>query len=139
MNQMTPLGTNRLLPPETEIPQPSPKREVTMPLTTEQIDVLKEKILSVLCTCYDPEIPVNIYELGLIYGIEVSETGEVAIRMTLTSPACPVAGSLPPEVQRKIQSLPNVTAVTVDLVWEPPWDKNRMSEAARIQLGLDDW
>ena len=87
-------------------------------------------------TCYDPEIPVNIYELGLIYHLELSPTGAVAIKMTLTSPACPVAGSLPGDVEAKVRAVPGVTSVKVDLVWDPPWDKDRMSEAAQLQLGL---
>jgi FeS assembly SUF system protein len=88
-------------------------------------------------TCYDPEIPVNIYELGLIYGIDVSESGAVTIQMTLTSPACPAAGSLPPEVERKVRTLPEVTDVKIQVVWDPPWTPDRMSEAARLQLGLE--
>lgn len=95
------------------------------------------QIVSQLKTCFDPEIPVNIYELGLIYGIQVEPTGEVVLRLTLTSPSCPAAGSLPGEVQRKAASVPGVKSVKVDLVWEPPWDPSRMSEAARLQLGLD--
>jgi FeS assembly SUF system protein len=95
--------------------------------------------VAALCTCFDPEIPVNIYELGLIYNVEMSTVGAVKINMTLTSPACPVAGTLPGDVQRKIQSLEGVTSAKVDIVWEPPWDKNRMSEAAKLQLGIDDW
>ncbi len=109
------------------------------PLTDEEIRQLHERIVAALATCYDPEIPVNIYELGLIYGIDIEPSGAVAIRMTLTSPACPVAGTLPPEVQRKVQAVAGTTSAKVDVVWDPPWDKNRMSEAARIQLGMDDW
>lgn len=98
---------------------------------------LQDRIVDVIKTCYDPEIPVNIYELGLIYGIDVSEANAVTIRMTLTSPACPAAGSLPPEVERKVRSLPDVTGVKVEVVWDPPWTPDRMSEAARLQLGLE--
>ena len=98
---------------------------------------LQDQIVKVLQTCYDPEIPVNIVELGLIYDIDISATNAVTIRMTLTSPGCPVAGSLPPEVEAKVKGLPGVTAVKVDLVWDPPWTMERMSEAARVQLGLD--
>ena len=104
--------------------------------TPAPVEELRERIVEALGTCYDPEIPVNIYELGLIYGIDVQETGDVAIRMTLTSPMCPVAGSLPPEVQAKVQSVPGVKAAKVDLVWDPPWNPDRMSEAARVQLGM---
>ena len=100
---------------------------------------LEERIVAALKTVYDPEIPVDIHELGLIYEIKVSPGGEVAIKMTLTTPNCPVAGSLPAEVQRKVAMVPGVSKVSVDLVWEPPWDKDRMSEAAKLQLGLDDY
>jgi FeS assembly SUF system protein len=100
---------------------------------------LEEQVISVLRSCYDPEIPVNIYELGLIYDLKVDPaSGEVAVRMTLTSPACPVAGALPGEVQTRIEAVPGVKRATVELVWEPPWDKSRMSEAAQLQLGLFD-
>jgi FeS assembly SUF system protein len=107
------------------------------PLTEAQIVDLKDRIVAALCNCFDPEIPVNIYELGLIYDILIAPSGEVVIRMTLTSPACPVAGTLPGDVQRRVQMLPNVTAVKVETVWDPPWDKDRMSEAAKLQLGID--
>src|SRR5215813_613232 len=97
---------------------------------------LEPAIIEVLHTCFDPEIPVDIYELGLIYGIDVQQSGEVTIRMTLTSPGCPVAGSLPGEVQQKVQSVPGVTDVNVELVWDPPWCMDLMSEAAKLQLGM---
>jgi FeS assembly SUF system protein len=97
---------------------------------------IQEKIVAVLKTCFDPEIPVNIHELGLIYGIDVEESGDVGIRMTLTSPACPVAGSLPPEVQAKVGGVPGVKSAKVELVWDPPWSPDRMSEAAKVQLGM---
>ena len=97
---------------------------------------LRETVIEALQTCYDPEIPVNIYDLGLIYGIDVGDDRSVAIRMTLTSPSCPVAETLPPEVERKVKAIPGVGPVTVDLVWEPPWGKHLLSEAARLQLGL---
>jgi FeS assembly SUF system protein len=98
--------------------------------------MLEEKVIAALCTCYDPEIPVNIYELGLIYALQVDPAGEVSIRMTLTSPACPVAGALPADVQSKVQAVPGVTSAKVELVWDPPWEMSRMSEEARLQLGL---
>ena len=97
---------------------------------------LEPAIIAVLHTCFDPEIPVDIYELGLIYGIDVQQSGEVTIRMTLTSPGCPVAGSLPGEVQQKVQSVPGVADVNVELVWDPPWCMDKMSEAAKLQLGM---
>jgi FeS assembly SUF system protein len=98
---------------------------------------LKEKVISVLRTCFDPEIPVNIYDLGLIYGIDVTPDNAVDIRMTLTSPMCPVAGSLPPEVEMKVRSLVGVSAAKVQVVWEPPWNPGMMSEGAKLQLGLE--
>jgi FeS assembly SUF system protein len=97
---------------------------------------IQEKIVAALRTCYDPEIPVNIYEMGLIYDLDVSPSGDVVLRMTLTSPACPVAASLPPEVQAKVAAIPGVKSAKVDLVWDPPWTPERMSEAARLQLGM---
>lgn len=97
---------------------------------------LEDRVVAVLKTIYDPELPVSIHELGLIYSLQVTPTGEVAIRMTLTAPNCPVAGSLPGEVQRKVAAIPGVTQATVELVWDPPWDKSRMSEAAQLELGL---
>jgi FeS assembly SUF system protein len=97
---------------------------------------LEEKIVSVLRTVYDPEIPVNIYEVGLIYGIDVDGDGNVAIRMTLTSPMCPVAESLPIEVQERAERVPGVKSLRVEIVWDPPWDPSMMSEAARLELGF---
>jgi FeS assembly SUF system protein len=97
---------------------------------------LEEKVVAVLRTVFDPEIPVNIYELGLVYDLKVSPSGQVEIRMTLTSPACPVAGALPEEVRQKVAAVPGVTDAKVELVWDPPWEVSRMSEAAQLQLGL---
>lgn len=96
---------------------------------------LRERIIEVLRTCYDPEIPVNIYDLGLIYDIEITPASEVIVRMTLTAPGCPVAFSLPAEVEAKIRSLDGVADARVELVWDPPWTPDRMSETARLQLG----
>jgi FeS assembly SUF system protein len=150
--QTHPLGTSRLNPeqadpaPEQPVASASPpsapappSTPLAEPLTWEQIEDLRQRIIAALCTCFDPEIPVNIYELGLIYDITIAPTGAIALHMTLTSPACPVAGTLPPEVQRKMEALAGVTSAKVDVVWEPPWDKSRMSEAAKLQLGIDDW
>jgi FeS assembly SUF system protein len=97
---------------------------------------LEQRIIEALRTCYDPELPANIYELGLIYALKVDPSGAVSVQMTLTAPNCPVAGSLPAEVKRKIQALPGVTDVQVELVWDPPWDRSRLSQAALVQLGL---
>lgn len=118
------------------IPEPVPLQDE---LRTELAADLPEKIQAALRTCFDPEIPVNICELGLIYGVEVSPAGGVHIRMTLTSPACPAAGSLPPDVHAKVKAIPGVTDVKVDVVWDPPWEMSRMSEAARLQLGIYDY
>lgn len=98
---------------------------------------IKSGVVDVLKTVYDPEIPVDIYELGLIYDIAVEESGAVAVRMTLTSPMCPVAESLPPEVEEKVRGVAGVTDVKIDLVWEPPWTPSLMSEAARLELGME--
>jgi FeS assembly SUF system protein len=99
---------------------------------------LEERVIAALRGVFDPEIPVNIYELGLIYDLKIDASGAVSIRMTLTSPACPVAGALPGEVQSRVQGVPGVTTANVELVWEPPWDMSRMTEEARLQLGLFD-
>jgi FeS assembly SUF system protein len=98
---------------------------------------IKNGVVSVLKTVYDPEIPVDIYELGLVYDVIVEESGAVTIRMTLTSPMCPVAESLPPEVEEKVRGVAGVSDVKVDLVWEPPWSPSLMSEAARLELGME--
>jgi FeS assembly SUF system protein len=97
---------------------------------------LEKRVVDVLRTCYDPEIPVNIHELGLIYNVDVQPGGAVNIRMTLTSPMCPVAGSLPPEVEAKVRNVPGVTASKVEVVWDPPWTPAMMSEAAKLQLNM---
>jgi len=97
---------------------------------------LKEQVVDVLQGVYDPEIPVNIYDLGLVYDVDVTPEGDVHIRMTLTSPACPVAGTLPPEVEQKVKTVAGVRSVKVEVVWDPPWDKSKLSEAARLQLGF---
>ena len=97
---------------------------------------LEQKIISVLESVYDPEIPVNIYELGMIYDIKVKDNADVNITMTLTSPACPVAESLPGEVRQKIVEIEDVNEVNIDLVWEPPWNKDMMSDEAKLNLGF---
>lgn len=98
--------------------------------------VTEEDVLNAIRQVYDPEIPVNIYELGLIYTLDVSNEGEVNVRMTLTSPMCPVAGSLPPEIENKIRAIEGVKSVKLDLVWDPAWNPGMMSEAAKLQLGF---
>jgi FeS assembly SUF system protein len=98
--------------------------------------LLEGKVIEALREIYDPEIPVNIYELGLIYNIKVNPDRTVNIKMTLTAPACPVAGSLPGDVERKVEAIPEVKSADVELVWEPPWSRDLMSEAALLTLGM---
>jgi FeS assembly SUF system protein len=126
------------VPPSAAAPSPAPTPPSAPDASTAPADVgaIEEKIIAALRTCYDPEVPVNIYEMGLIYDLDVSPSGEVVVRMTLTSPACPVAGSLPPEVQAKVAAIPGIRSAKVDLVWEPPWTPERMSEAAKLELGM---
>ena len=116
---------------------PSPGTEtaslVPDPVRTQE---LQKPILDAIRTVYDPEIPVNIVELGLIYDVLVDARGVAGIRMTLTAPGCPVAQSLPVEVAQKVKAVPGVSDARVDVVWEPAWTKDRMSEAAKLQLGL---
>ena len=97
---------------------------------------IEKDVVEALKSIYDPEIPVNIYELGLIYNVDVRDDRSVEVRLTLTSPMCPVAGSLPPEVEAKVAQVEGVTASTVDLVWDPPWEPSMMSEAAKLELGM---
>lgn len=98
--------------------------------------VIEAQVIEALRTVFDPEIPVNIYELGLIYEIKAAPSGDVQIRMTLTSPNCPAAATLPEEVQGKVKAIPGVTDAKVDVVFDPPWDASRMSEAAKLELGF---
>jgi FeS assembly SUF system protein len=101
-----------------------------------EVDTLGERIIDVLRTVYDPEIPVNIFELGLIYKVDVGDDNHVQIEMTLTSPACPVAGTLPGEVETKVASIEGVQGATVELVWDPPWNPSMMTEEAQLELGF---
>jgi FeS assembly SUF system protein len=103
---------------------------------TARTTELRPAVVDALKTVFDPEIPVNIYELGLIYDIVIDAGGNTGIRMTLTAPACPAAQTLPVEVREKVSRVPGVASARVEIVWEPPWDKDRMSEAAKLQLGL---
>jgi FeS assembly SUF system protein len=105
-------------------------------LDLESTMAIEEAIVAALKTVYDPEIPVDIYELGLVYDIDVAPGGKVKVRMTLTSPACPVAGSLPGEVEQKVQGVAGVEEAEVELVWDPPWNPSMMSEAAKLDLGM---
>jgi len=125
-----------VIPPET--PQTPESGTDTASLVRDEARTaeLSPPIVDTIRTVYDPEIPVNIWELGLIYDVLVDANGVAGIRMTLTAPGCPAAQSLPVEVANKVRAVPGVTDVKVDVVWDPPWDKDRMSEAAKLQLGL---
>jgi len=106
------------------------------PIDRLRAEATKSAVVEVLRTVYDPEIPVNIYDMGLIYDIEVTPDDKVHIKMTLTSPACPVAGSLPGEVEHRVRAIEGVADVSLDVVWDPPWTPEKMSEAARLQLNF---
>ncbi len=99
-------------------------------------DAIRDRVIEQLKTVFDPEIPVNIYELGLIYKVDVAEDGATQIAMTLTTPMCPAAEELPPEVETKARTVPGVTSVQLDLVWDPPWSPEMMSDAAKLDLGM---
>jgi len=105
-------------------------------METQSKQDLKTEIVDVLKSVYDPEIPVNIYELGLVYEININEANEVDIKMTLTSPACPVAGTLPPEVESKVKGVDAVADAKVEIVWDPAWTPDMMSEEAKLELGF---
>ena len=131
----------RFLPMHDAGPGDSPANELSESIDDIVPDQLKmaelrPAVLEALSTVYDPEIPVNIKELGLIYDVIVDKDARVGVRMTLTAPACPAAQSLPVEVKEKAAAVPGVTSAKVEIVWDPPWDKDRMSEAAKLQLGL---
>jgi FeS assembly SUF system protein len=120
-------------PPET--PAPTTDTAGLVPDAARTAE-LRPAIVAAIATVFDPEIPVNIWELGLIYDVAVTADGVAAIRMTLTAPGCPAAQSLPVEVAAKTKAVPGVIDAKVDVVWEPAWDKDRMSDAAKLQLGL---
>lgn len=107
-----------------------------MTTDTADIQLLETEIIKILRTVYDPEIPVNIYDLGLIYHIDISPTGFAHIQMTLTTPGCPVAQTFPGMVEATVRMVSGVTGATVELVWDPPWTQDNMSEAAKLQMGL---
>jgi FeS assembly SUF system protein len=129
-----------VIQPSTEpaAPAPPPGELKTAGMTSdpERTAALRPAIVEALSKVYDPEIPVNVYELGLIYDVIVDQAGVVGIRMTLTAPACPAAQFLPLEVGKRIAAIPGVSDVKVDVVWDPPWDRDRMSNAAKLQLGM---
>ena len=109
--------------PEGEVPPPAPK-------------VSEDAVISMLKTVFDPEIPVDIYELGLIYAVEIEDDGKVKVEMTLTTPSCPSAQELPAQVEESVRMVPGVTDVVVEVVWDPPWNQNMISEAGRMKLGM---
>ena len=106
------------------------------PLSSIERTLVQNQAIEGIRKCYDPEIPVNIYELGLVYDVQVSEHGMVTVTMTLTSPHCPAAQTLPRDVEMRVKTVPGVTGVKVDVVWTPPWNPSMMSEAARLELGF---
>lgn len=128
--QTTPMNQTQSSAPASDAPVP------TDHLKSIENKLLEGKIIEAIRQVYDPEIPVNIYELGLIYSIDIADDKSVKVRMTLTAPGCPVAGSLPGEVASRIEAIPEVKEADVELVWDPPWDKSMMSEVAQLQLGL---
>ena len=108
----------------------------TTPISQHELDVITDQLIEQLKTVFDPEIPVDIYELGLIYKVDVSDTKDVAIDMTLTAPGCPVAGEMPGWVEDAVKQIPGIGQVKVDLVFDPPWDPSRMSDEAKLQLNM---
>ncbi len=106
------------------------------PARSADPDAIRDEVIAQLKTDFDPEIPVNIYELGLIYKVAVADDGATQVTMTLTTPMCPAAEVLPPEVETKARGVPGVTSVQLDLVWEPPWSPDMMSDAAKLDLGM---
>lgn len=115
--------------------EPKQETESVSTVATDPSEI-ENGIVEAVKTVFDPEIPVNIYELGLIYDIDIQENGVVHVKMTLTSPGCPVAGSLPGEVKDRVEGVPGVTSAEVELVWDPAWNPSMMSEAARLTLGM---
>lgn len=114
----------------------TPQTPAASPAPDATVKPLRDRIIDVLKSCYDPEIPVDIYELGLIYEINISDGNDVHILMTLTSPACPVAETLPPDVEQKVRNIPDVNSAKVEITFNPPWDKDMMSEEAKMELGF---
>jgi FeS assembly SUF system protein len=130
---MKPLPMVPQAPPEAPAPASPGPELVADPAKTAE---LKPRIIEAISTVFDPEIPVNIYELGLIYDVIVDATGVAGVQMTLTAPGCPAAQELPVEVANKVKAVPGITDARVDVVWEPAWTKDRMSEVAKLQLGM---
>lgn len=121
---------------DTEAPKTTTSPTRVDPLASQPPEALRQAVIDVIKTCYDPEIPVNIYDLGLIYQVDVREKNEVYVQMTLTSPMCPVAETLPPEVEDKVRGVAGVGTVELELVWDPPWSMDMMTEAARLELNM---
>ena len=132
---MKPIPVVQTPPPGVDIPEATNETAALQP-DAARTQALKPAILDAIRTVFDPEIPVNILELGLIYDVLVDASGVAGIRMTLTAPGCPAAQSLPVEVARKVKAVEGVTDARVDVVWDPPWTKDRMSDAAKLQLGM---
>ena len=131
---MTDASPPDLLPAGTDAAETSSAPASALP--PEELERLTDDIVAALKTVYDPEIPVNIYELGLIYDVTIKAPGDVHVLMTLTAPACPVAETLPPEVEEVIRNVPGVSSAKVEVVWELAWDMSRMSDEAKLELGL---
>ena len=132
---MKPIPVVQTPPPGVDIPEATNETAALQP-DAARTQALKPAILDAIRTVFDPEIPVNILELGLVYDVLVDANGVAGIRMTLTAPGCPAAQSLPVEVARKVKAVEGVTDARVDVVWDPPWTKDRMSDAAKLQLGM---
>lgn len=131
--------TDRLIP-LADAPAPAPESEpkpVAFAPDPLQTLTLQPALVEAVSKVFDPEIPVNIYELGLIYNLDVDSNRNVQVRMTLTAPACPAAQTLPIDVERRVREVPGVNEVKVSVVWDPPWTREKMSEAAKLSLGLD--
>lgn len=127
------------IPQQPENAAPDPASVATDPVGAapgDQQDELKRLVVEAICLVYDPEIPVNIYELGLIYDVDVTPESDAKVSMTLTSPMCPVAESLPIDVEMRVKAVDGINNVTVDLTWDPPWNPEMMSEAAKLELGF---
>ena len=132
---MKPLPVVQPVPDPADLPSPTTKTTGVV-ADAARTEALKPAILDAIRTVFDPEIPVNIMELGLVYDVWVDAADVAGIRMTLTAPGCPAAQSLPVEVARKVKAVPGVSDAKVDVVWDPPWTKDRMSDAAKLQLGM---
>ena len=132
---MKPLPVVQPVPDPVDLPAPTTEA-IAVVADAVRTEALKPAILDAIRTVFDPEIPVNIMELGLVYDVWVDAAGVAGIRMTLTAPGCPAAQSLPVEVAHKVKAVPGVSDAKVDVVWDPPWTKDRMSDAAKLQLGM---